>query len=397
MPFAGTARQHLAGSLPEIAGTDLVFWLVIIALILAAAVLAVFIVRLMRQLKESRMADRILREDISHLSLDFSRQLEMLQNNIAGRVAESTRDQREVNAIFLGQLQQYGQGSGQQLDSVRRSVAESLGKVSGSLQEMQNVTAEVRSLKQILGNVKTRGVIGELQLERLLDDVLAPAQFEKHVRIRPEKQEAVEFAVRIPGGPNEQKDQVLLPIDAKFPLDYLSRLLAALDAGDLESAEVFRRELNSRIRQEAKKIAELYIVPPRTTDFAILYLPTETLFAEVVREVDLVAEIYRNYRIIIAGPSSMTALLAGLQATFRLQALEQKSLLIAQSLSEVQRDFHNFDESLDRVRNRLLRALNEIEDSGRKAGQVRRRLDNLNLAEMDIMIESPDGEEEFNA
>ena len=377
----------------NIAPGEPLFWLITGVPLLIIIILAIFVGRLLRQLRGSKMSDQLLREDISHLGLDFSRQLEMLQNSLASRVAESNRDQREVNALFLGQLQQYGQGNGQQLESVRRSVAESLGKVTGSLQEMQNVTAEVRSLKQVLGNVKTRGIIGELQLERLLEDILAPSQFERQVRIRPEKQEAVEFAIRISGS-QDQADAVLLPVDAKFPLDYLARLLAAIDNCDLESAEVFRRELNSRIRQEAKKISELYIVPPRTTDFAILYLPTESLFSEVVREAELIAEIYRNYRIIITGPSSMTALLAGLQATFRLQSLEQKSLLIAQSLSEVQRDFRLYEESLERVRNRLVRTLSEVEDTGRKAGQVRRRLDGLDLMDNLLPVVA---EEEENA
>ncbi len=354
--------------------------LVILALFaLAVIVLAVILARLARRNREARLTERLLREDLTRLGADLARQIDQLQGNLASRVAESNRDQREVNALFLGQLQQYGQGNGQQLENVRRAVTESLNKVSGSLQEMQTVTAEVRSLKQVLGNVRTRGVIGELQLDRLLTEVLAPGQFERQVRIRPEKQEAVEFAIRIPSGQAAAED-VLLPVDAKFPLDYFARLLAALEAGDLESAEVFRRELNSRIRQEAKKIANLYILPPRTTDFALLYLPTEGLFAEVVRETDLIADIYRDFRIIIAGPSSMTATLAGLQAAFRLQALEQRSIQIAQCLAEVQRDFHLYEESLERTRNRLVRALNEIEDSGQKASQVRRRLDGLDLA-----------------
>lgn len=380
-----------AASTLNIALGEPLFWLLVGGSLLIIVILAIVVGRLLRQLRGNKLSDHLLREDISHLGIDFSRQLEMLQNSLANRVAESNRDQREVNALFLGQLQQYGQGNGQQLESVRRSVAESLGKVTGSLLEMQNVTAEVRSLKQVLGNVKTRGIIGELQLERLLEDILAPSQFERQVRIRPEKQEAVEFAIRISGS-QDQADAVILPVDAKFPLDYLARLLAAIDNGDLESAEVFRRELNSRIRQEAKKISELYIVPPKTTDFAILYLPTESLFSEVVREAELIAEIYRNYRIIITGPSSMTALLAGLQATFRLQSLEQKSLLIAQSLSEVQRDFRLYEESLERVRNRLVRTLNEVEDTGRKAGQVRRRLDRLDL--MDNLLPTAAEEEE---
>ena len=347
-------------------------------MLVAVMILAVSIFLQMRRGQDSRLTQRQLREDMARLAGELPRQLDQLQNGLSARVAESNRDQREINALFLGQLQQYGQGSGQMLENVRRTVTESLNKVSGSLQEMQSVTAEVRSLKQVLGNVRTRGIIGELQLDRLLSDVLSPGQFLRQVRIRPEKQEAVEFAICIPATA-ETEERVLLPVDAKFPLDCFARLLAALDAGDLESAEVFRRELSTRIRQEAKKIAELYLLPPRTTDFAILYLPTESLFLEVSRDTDLIAEIYRNYQIIVTGPSSMTALLAGLQATFRLQTLEQKSVLIARQLAEVQRDFHLFETSLDRVRNRLARSLNEIEDSSRKAGQVRRRLDSLEL------------------
>jgi DNA recombination protein RmuC len=365
-----------------------------ILLIGVVIVLLLVVFRLQRNLRGMRPSDRFLREDFGRLSQELARQLDSLQNNLAGRVAETARDQREINALFLGQLQQYGQGSGQQLETVRQQVSESLGKVTGSLQEMQVVTAEVRSLKQILGNVRTRGIIGELQLERLLEEVLAPGQFERNVRIRKEKQEAVEFAVRIPG--SDDGDSILLPIDAKFPLDYLSRLLAAQDAGDTEACDVFRRELKNRIRQEARKIAGLYISPPETTDFAILYLPTESLFAEVVREADMIADLYRDYRIVVAGPSSMTAMLAGLQATFRLQAMEQKSLLIAQILGEVQRDFGYYEESLERVRNRLLRALNEMEDHARKAGKVRRRLDALDLFDTDNLPDEQRGELEDN-
>ncbi len=368
-------------SLSLFADDNSVGWAVVISLLLLLVlILAALLWRLIKKSQENQMNERLWREDLNRLNSDFSRQLDQLQNSLAGRVAESNRDQREVNALFLGQLQQYNQGNGQMLENMRRSVADNLNKVAGSLQEMQTVTTEVRSLKQILGNVKTRGIIGELQLDSLLSDVLPVSQFERQVRIRPEKQEAVEFAIRIPAGKSSE-DAVLLPVDAKFPLDYFSRLMAALDAADLESAEVFRRELNTRIRQEARKISDLYLLPPKTTDFAIMYLPTESLFAEVVRETDLTAEIFRQYRIIIAGPSSMTAMLASLQATFRLQALEQKSLLIAKTLVEVQRDFGLYEASLEKVRTRIVRALSEVEESGRKAGQVRRRLDGLDLSE----------------
>jgi DNA recombination protein RmuC len=365
------------------------FWLpVLVLLLLAVLILLVFLWRLARQWRTSQMSEKTLREDISRLSADFSRQLDQLQNNLAGRVAESNRDQRDINAMFLSQLQQTSQGNGQMLENMRRTVSDNLNKVAGSLQEMQAVTAEVRSLKQILGNVKTRGIFGELQLERLLSEILSSGQYERQVRIRPERQEAVDFAIRLPGS-QPQAEAVLLPIDAKFPLDYFSRLLAALDASDMESAEVFRHELNVRIRQEAKKISELYLMPPKTTDFAILYLPTESLFAEVAREADQIADLYRQHRIIIAGPTSMSAILAGLQAAFRLQALEQKSLVIAQYLQEVQRDFHLYEESLTRARNRVAKALGELDDSSRKAGQVRRHLDGLQINPLPCADEEP--------
>jgi DNA recombination protein RmuC len=363
---------------------DASWWLpaLLTLLVLALIILAAFLVHVARQARGSQFGERAVREDLQRLSGEVTRQIESLKENLAGRVAESNRDQREINALFISQLQQMNQGNGQMLENMRRTMADNLNKVAGSLQEMQTVTGEVRSLKQILGNVRTRGIFGELQLERLLDEILAPSQFASQVRIRADKQEAVDFAIRLPGG-QAAADAVWLPIDAKFPLDYFTRLLAAEDASDMESAEVFRRELSSRIRQEAKKIAELYILPPKTTDFAILYLPTESLFGEVVREADLIADLYRQYRIIISGPSSMSAMLAGLQATFRLQSLEQRSLVIAQQLQELQRDFHLYEESLERSRGRVARALAELDDSGRKAGQVRRRLDSLQISDLD--------------
>lgn len=349
-------------------------------MVLLIVLLVLLLVRFSRRQRQSAQQELLLRSDMTRMNQDFIHELEQLQQSLAGRVAEASRDQREINALFLGQLQQYNQGNGQMLDNVRRSVSENLNRISGGLQEMQAVALDVRSLRQVLGNVRSRGIIGELQLERLLADILSPAQFDRQVHIRPEKQEAVDFAIRLPGE-DETGEPVLLPIDAKFPLDYLNRLLAAQEAADLEAAEVFSRELAARIRQEARKIADLYLVPPKTTDFAILYLPTETLFAEVVRDGELTSEVYRQYKVILAGPSSMTGILAGLQAIFRMQTMEKRSLQIARALTELQRDFRLYEESLERVRTRLVRALAETEDCGRKAGQVRRNLNGLDFVD----------------
>ena len=365
---------------------DLLLLLLGGGMVLLVVLLVLLFVRFSRRQHQSAQQELLLRSDMNRMNQDFIHELEQLQQSLASRVTEANRDQREINALFLGQMQQFNQGNGQMLDNVRRSVSENLNRISGGLQEMQAVALDVRSLRQVLGNVRSRGIIGELQLERLLADILSSAQFDRQVRIRPEKQEAVDFVIRLPGE-DETGEPVLLPIDAKFPLDYLNRLLAAQEAADLEAAEVFSRELAARIRQEARKIADLYLVPPKTTDFAILYLPTETLFAEVVRDGELTSEVYRQYKVILAGPSSMTGILAGLQAIFRMQTMEKRSLQIARALTELQRDFRLYEESLERVRTRLVRALAETEDCSRKAGQVRRNLNGLDFAD-DHEVES---------
>jgi len=373
--------NHLPATMTQASLPDALFMGLGAVLLLLAALLVLLLIRLARRQKQGEQQELLLRSEMSRMNQDFIHELEQLQLALVSRVAEAGRDQREINAIFLGQMQQYNQGNGQMLDNVRRSVSENLNRISGGLQEMQAVAVDVRSLRQVLGNVRSRGIIGELQLERLLGDILSPVQFDTQVRIRPEKQEAVDFAIRFPGE-DESSEPLLLPVDAKFPLDYLNRLLAAQEAADLESAEIFSRELAARIRQEARKIADLYIVPPKTTDFAILYLPSETLFAEVVRDGELTAEIYRQYRVILAGPSSMTGILAGLQAVFRMQTMEKRSLQIARALTELQRDFRLYEESLERVRTRLTRALAETDDCSRKAGQVRRNLNGLDLPDL---------------
>ncbi|MDW7659318.1 MAG: DNA recombination protein RmuC [Bacillota bacterium] len=347
-------------------------------LILLLVFLLIQIWRLSRNLAVRQQQQDQLRLTIDQLSRNSALQIEQLQQSIVSRVSETNREQREINALFLTQMQQANQGSGQMLETIRQSIQEQMAKIAGNLRDMQAVAGDVRSLRQALGSVRGRGVIGELQLEQLLADVLAPSQYRTQVRIRPGRQETVDAAVLLS---SDQKGQgeVFLPIDAKFPLDYLHRLLSAREADDEEAAAVFSKELIGRLRQEARKIAELYVEPPVTTDFAILYLPGENLFAEAMRDGALASELYRQHRILLAGPTSMASILAGLQAIFRLQSMERQSLEIARALSRLQHDFQQYETSLERIHGRLVRSVSDTESCIRFAAQVRHRLEGLDL------------------
>ena len=348
-------------------------------LLFLVIILLVQLNRLSHRIKERDDQQQLLRFSIDQLSLQYQQQTEQLQQSLHNKVSESGRELRDINALFLSQLQQSGQGNSQMLDNIRQSVQEQMGKIAANLREMQLVATDVRSLRQALGSVRGRGIIGELHLERLLADVLAPGQYRTQMRLRSGNQEAVDAAILISSDQSGQ--EVVLPVDAKFPLDYLHRLLSAREADDEEAAAVFSRELTGRLRQEAKKISELYILPPRTADFAIMYLPGETLFAEAMRDGALAAEMYRQYHVLLAGPTSMAAILAGLRAVFRLQSMERRSLLIAGALSSLQHELQRYEDSLRKVHGRLTRSAAETEACLRHATKVRRQLEGLDLAE----------------
>lgn len=352
---------------------------ILLAVILLVILLAILfqVMRLSRYQLNRKEKQEDLIELIEQLNQTGQQQSAQLRRELLERVNDANREQREINALFMKQLQQSNQGSGHMLDSIRQSIQAQMGKIAVNLKEMQQVARDVRSLRQVLGSVRGRGVVGELQLEQLLSDILAPTQYQRQVRVRKDRQEAVDVAIKL--GSEAAGTNILLPVDAKFPLDYLQRLLGAREADDTEAEAVFSRELIRRVRQEARKISSLYIVPPQTTDFAILYLPGEALFAEVMRDGELASDLYRQYQVILAGPTSMTSLLAGLQAVFRLQTMEQKTLEIARSLAAVQHDFHTYEDILEKVHARLSRALSETENCLSQARQVRRRLDDFNL------------------
>src|SRR5471030_272235 len=254
-----------------------------------------------------------------------------------------------------------------------KQVSERLERVHQGLGEMQQLALGVGDLKRVLTNVKTRGTWGEVQLEMLLEQVLTPEQYAKNVETIAGSGARVEFALKLPGqvdgGP-----PVWMPIDAKFPKEQYERLLDAAERADADGVALAGRELERAVRGEAKTIAEKYLSPPHTTDFAILFLPTEGLYAEVMRRPGLADELQRVHRISIAGPSTLSALLNSLQMGFRTLALEKRSSEVWQVLGAVKTEFSKFGDVLAATKLTLERAAKNIESAETRSRQMARKL-----------------------
>ena len=261
----------------------------------------------------------------------------------------------------------------QRLGESFKLVSDRLEKVHQGLGEMQQLAIGVGDLKRVLTNVKTRGTWGEVQLEMLLEQVLTVEQYAKNVETVPGSGERVEFAIKLPGQ-NDGATPVWMPIDAKFPKEQYERLVDAADRADAEGVALAGRELERAIRGEAKTIAEKYLSPPLTTDFAILFLPTEGLYAEVMRRPGLADELQRLHRISIAGPSTLSALLNSLQMGFRTLALEKRSSEVWQVLGAVKTEFGKFGDVLSATRLTLERAAKNIESAETRSRQMARKL-----------------------
>ena len=261
----------------------------------------------------------------------------------------------------------------QRLGESFKLVSDRLEKVHQGLGEMQQLAIGVGDLKRVLTNVKTRGTWGEVQLEMLLEQVLTPEQYGKNVETVPGSGERVEFAIKLPGQVEGGKP-VWMPIDAKFPKEQYERLAEAAERADADGVASAGRELERAVRLEAKTIAEKYLSPPLTTDFAILFLPTEGLYAEVMRRPGLADDLQRTHRVSIAGPSTLSALLNSLQMGFRTLALEQRSSEVWQVLGAVKTEFGKFGDVLSATRTALERAAKNIELAETRSRQMARKL-----------------------
>jgi DNA recombination protein RmuC len=267
-------------------------------------------------------------------------------------------------------------------------VSERLEQVHRGLGEMQALATGVGDLKRVLTNVRTRGTFGEVQLEALLEQVFTAAQYDKNVATVPGSRERVEFAVRLPGR-DECGHVVHLPIDAKFPQEDYLRLQDAYDVGDAAAVESARRGLRTRLLDEAASIRAKYLAPPHTTDFALLFVPTEGLYAEALRLPDLVEVLQRDHRVVLVGPTTLYAVLNSLQMGFRTLAIEKRSSEVWKVLGAVKTEFARFAASLDDVKKKLQEASNKIEFSERRSrvmAKTLRGVDSLPEAEAKEML-----------
>jgi DNA recombination protein RmuC len=341
--------------------------------------------------------ERELRTEITESSRggrqELTQNLALFQQS---QVQQLTLMQKSIGDTLNQQLQQLQKSNADKLDEMRRTVdeklqttlekrlsesfkqvAERLEQVHNGLGQMQKLADGVGSLQRVLTNVKTRGMFGEVQLEALLEQVLTIEQYAKQVETKPRSNQRVDFAIRFPGRGGPDGEPVWLPIDAKFPREDYERLLDAQDRADGVAAELSAKALEVRIRTEAKSIAESYLAPPHTTDFAILFLPAEGLYAEVLRRPGLMDSLQRDYRVTLAGPTTLLAMLNSLHMGFRTLALEQQASEVWKVLGAVKTEFERYGDWVEKVREQVQKAADTLDRADTRSRQMRRALKNV--------------------
>jgi DNA recombination protein RmuC len=314
---------------------------------------------------------------IAALSSANEQRLEQLRTTVESRLDALQRDTAgkldQMRATVEEKLQSTLE---RRLGESFRQVSDRLEQVHRGLGEMQTLATGVGDLKKVLSNVKARGTWGEVQLGTLLEQGLAPEQFAANVPTREGSAERVEFVIKLPGR-DEESPALLLPIDAKFPLEDYQRLVDAAEAGDLAARDAAGQALELRLRAAARDIRDKYINPPRTTDFGILFLPTEGLHAEVMRRTALVERLQREFRVAVAGPTTLWALITSLQMGFRTLAIQRRSGEVWELLGRVKADFARFGDALASVQKKLQEASHRIEEAQKGTRRIQRTLSDV--------------------
>lgn len=330
------------------------------------------------------------------LTQTTDRKLDMLREAVEQRLSAIQADNAKQLDQMRATVDEKLQGTlEKRLGDSFKQVSERLEQVYKGLGEMHSLATGVGDLKKVLTNVKTRGTWGEVQLGAMLEQVLTADQYAANVAVK-EGGERVEFAIRLPGRGDDPKETVWLPVDAKFPVEDYQRLVDAEEKGDAESAEGAAKQLEARIRQCAGDICRKYLSPPKTTDFGILFLPTEGLFAEVIRRTGLVEFVQRECRVVIAGPTTLWALLNSLQMGFRTLAIEKRSSEVWNLLSAVKTEWSKYGDVLARVQKKIHEASDTIEQAQTRTRVIGRKLKDVQeLPAMEanavLMVENGDG------
>lgn len=321
--------------------------------------------------------------------------LTKLQNEKFVELTKSTEENLEKMRVTVDEKLQ--STLERRLSESFKVVSERLEQVHKGLGEMQILAAGVGDLKKVLSNTKTRGVLGEVQLERILEQFLSPEQYEKNVITKKGSRETVEFAIKLPGKDYDNK-MVYLPLDAKFPLEVYNKLLDAYDLQNQAQIDAASKNLERFIKKSAKDIRDKYIDPPNTTDFGLMFLPTEGIYAEVLKNQSLVEFVQREYNINITGPTTLVALLNSLQMGFRSLAIEKHSSEVWKILGAVKTEFSKFETVLNSAQNKLNQASSEIDKLvGTRTRQINRKLKNVDKLSFDdtgLYLSSEESEEE---
>lgn len=332
------------------------------------------------RLGETNAAVLKLTETLAQQQLEGRKSMAEELDKVRAALADNMEKLRKENEAKLEEMrktvdEKLQSTLDQRLDASFKQVSDRLESVQKGLGEMQTLATGVGDLKRVLTNVKSRGTWGEVQLGALLEDTLNADQYGGQVQIRPRSPERVDFAVRLPG--HDENGQVWLPIDCKFPHEDYARLLAAQDAADPVAVDAAGKGLEKAVAAQARSVSEKYIHPPHSTDFAYLYLPTEGLFAEIVRREGFTAELRSRYRVEVAGPSTLTALLNSLRVGFRSLQIQKKSSEVWTELGKVKSAFEKYGDALHAVDKKLDEARNKVADVGRRHTAVIRSLRNV--------------------
>lgn len=375
-----------------------------------------------RNRDESANSSRQLREEVAQSMKNFSDSLVQQMKAISDlqksqleafatrleKMTQSNENKHELlRSVVEQKLQQMQESNTKKLEEMRATVdeklqgtlekrlgesfklvSERLEQVHKGLGEMQNLAVGVGDLKKVLTNVKARGTWGEIQLGALLEQMLTVDQYEQNAKTRKNSDEIVEFAIRLPGK-DDSGEHVLLPIDSKFPREDYERLVAAQDRGEVAAVEEAGKQLEIQLKKCARDIRDKYINPPATTDFGILFLPVESLFAEALRRPGLADLLQREYRVTVAGPTTLAALLNSLQMGFRTLAIQKRSSEVWKVLGAVKAEFGKFGDILDKVHKKLQEAQNTIDDASTKTRTIEKKLRNveeLPAAEANLLL-----------
>ncbi len=324
------------------------------------------------ELQKQKFEDFVMRQE--NIRKETELRLREIRETVEGKLnalqEDNTKKLEEMRKTVDEKLQETVE---KRFSESFKMISERLEQVHKGLGEMQTLASGVGDLKKVLANVKTRGNLGEYQLGAILEQILSPEQYVKNAAVKEGSQERVEYAIRLPGKDSNDKP-VMLPVDSKFPVEDYQRLLDAYDSGNATEVDAAAKQFENSVRKNARDIRDKYVSPPSTTDFAIMFVPTEGLYAEITRRTGLFEQLQREFKIVVAGPSNFAALLNSFQMGFRTLAIEKRSSEVWEILGAVKSEFGNFGNILEKTKKKLEEATNVIDKAGARSRSIERKL-----------------------